>query len=334
MGLNIRDIVPKKDIEFRDLKNQVIAIDAFNVLYQFVSTIRQYDGTPLKDKKGRITSHLTGLFYRNMNLLSEGIKLVYVFDGEAPELKGKTRDKRIENKKSATEKFEQAKQEEDYGLMKKYSQQMTKLTSEMIEESKELLQAMGVAVVQAPSEGEAQASFLAKRHDVHAVGSQDYDCLLFGCPLLIQNLTLARKRKTISGYVEISPQLITLDSVLNHLQINHNQLICLGILVGTDYNPKGILGIGQKKALKIVQQYKEPALIFRQFEDLDFDWTEIFHLFKKPELDKEVEIEFPKIDENKIKKIMMEHDFSEERIDKQLKKLEEAKKQAEQKTLF
>ena len=82
MGLQVGEIVPRKAIEFSNLKNKVLAVDASNIIYQFLSTIRQPDGTPLKDKKGRITSHLSGLFYRNINLMQEGLKLVYVLMGK------------------------------------------------------------------------------------------------------------------------------------------------------------------------------------------------------------------------------------------------------------
>ena len=170
----------------------------------------------------------------------------------------------------------------------------------MIKESKELLEAMGIAIIQAPSEGEAQASELSKHKDIYAVASQDYDCLLFGAPRLIQNLTLSRKRKTSTGFIDVNPELIELEKVLNHLQINHDQLIVLGILTGTDYNPGGIKGIGPKKAVQIVQKFKTPIQIFNQYEEIDFDWKEIFELFKKPDVDYSKEIEFPKIDHNKV----------------------------------
>jgi len=158
MGLQIADIVPKKEITFEELKGKTLAVDAFNVIYQFLSTIRQPDGTPLMDSKKRITSHLSGLFYRNLNLILEGIKLIYVFDGKAPELKGRTHELRQESKDIAGEKYEKAKDEEDIESMGRYARQMTRLTGEMIEESKELLEAMGIMVVQAPGEGEAEAA--------------------------------------------------------------------------------------------------------------------------------------------------------------------------------
>ena len=241
MGLSISEIIPRKELEIVDLRGKTLCVDAFNTIYQFLSTVRQVDGTPLMDSKKRITSHLSGIFYRNVALLGEGMRLVYVFDGEAPELKRKTHENRKEIRDTMKGKYEKARQEDDLEMMKRYSSQMIRLDDEMIKESKELLQAMGIAVVQAPGEGEAEAAYLAKvKDEVFASVSQDYDSLLFGAPKLIRNLTLARRRKTYSGYVEVKPEMIELDSVLNHLGINLDQLICLGILVGTDYNPKGI----------------------------------------------------------------------------------------------
>lgn len=335
MGLQIGEIVPRKGIELQDLKNKTLAVDASNTIYQFLSTIRQPDGTPLMDKQKRVTSHLSGLFYRNINLLREGIRMIYVFDGKMPRLKRETVEKRQEVKKVAFEKYEKARKEGDIEEMGKYAKQLTRLDDEKVRESKELLEAMGIQVIQAPGEAEAQAAYMAQKKDIYASASQDYDSLLFGAPLLIQNLTLARKRKTVSGFVSIMPELIELEKVLNSLQISHEQLICLGILCGTDYNPGGVKGIGPKRALGIVRSRKAPALIFKQVEsELDFDWQEVFQLFKKPDLLKGVKVKFPKISEDKIKKILLEHDFNEQRIDSALEKLNEAREQAKQKTLF
>jgi len=343
MGLQIGDIVPKKEIELSDLKGKTLAVDAFNVIYQFLSTIRQPDGMPLMDSKKRITSHLSGLFYRNLSLLQEGIKLIYVFDGKAPSLKRGTQEKREEIKDEAREKYEQAKSEDDIEGMGKYARQIVHLDKEKIEESKKLLEAMGIAVIQAPSEGEAQASYIA-RHEksVYAIASQDYDSLMFDAPFLIQNLTLARKRKTVSGYVEVKPLLIELKSVLKELDISHEQLICLGILSGTDYNPGGVRGIGPKKALKLVLEHKTKEKIFAAVESfekegkykLDFDWKQVFELIKNPNVDKKYKIDFPVFDFAKVKEILVEHDFSEDRIESQFEKLRALKEERKQKTLF
>jgi len=342
MGLNIREIIPRKEIEISDLKNEIVCVDAYNMLYQFLSTIRQPDGTPLMDNKKRITSHLSGIFYRNTNLISEEIKLVYVFDGKPPALKSGTHSIRKEARDNAKEKYEEAKQTEDIDSMRRYSSQFVRIDDEMLDESKELLEAMGIAVIQAPSEGEAQAAYLNKTNsEVFATVSQDYDSLLFGATRLVRNLGLARKRKTYSGWIEINPELIELEKVLNSMGINLDQLICIGILVGTDYNPKGIPGIGQKKALDLVKKYKQPIQIFQSIEEQimnlseedRFDWREIFELFHKPDVNN-FEIEFPEVDEDKIKEILIKrHDFSEERVEKQLEKLREIKEKKKQKNL-
>ncbi len=342
MGLNIREIIPRKELQISDLKGKMVCVDAFNTLYQFLSTIRQPDGTPLMDNKKRITSHLSGIFYRNINLLSDGIKLVYVFDGEAPNLKIKTYKKRKEARDIAKVKYESAKQEEDIEEMKRYSSQLLRLDDEMIKESKELLLALGIPVVQAPSEGEAEAAYLTRqKSEVYASVSQDYDSLLFGAPKLVRNLTISRRKKTYSGYIEVNPEIIVLQDVFNKLEINLDQLICLGILVGTDYNPRGVPGIGQKKALKLVQKFKTPVRIFKEVEEGinnlpeedKFDWKEIFELFHKPNV-KNADFKFGEVNEKKIKEILVkEHNFSEERIENQLEKLREFKEKNKQKGL-
>jgi flap endonuclease-1 len=336
MGLQISEIVPKEEISLESLKDKVIAVDAFNTIYQFLTTIRQADGTPLMDRKGRITSHLSGLFYRTVNLLNMGIKPVFVFDGKSPELKAKTHEHRRAIKEEAALKFESAETIEEKA---KFASRLAVLTDEMIDESKKLLSALGVPVIQAPSEGEAQASYISKSGDAYAVASQDYDSLLFGAPRLIQNVTMARKRRLPSGlFVSINPQMIELEKVLNHLQINREQLICLGILIGTDYNPKGVHGIGPKTALKIVKEHKSPAEIFKHVAEekpFDFDWQKIFELFMKPDVIKKYDLKFKQIDEEKVKKILCdEHDFSDERIQSGLDKLKEQKEKAKQKKLF
>ena len=337
MGLQIGDIVPRHEVKVEELKGKVIAVDAFNAIYQFLSSIRQPDGTPLMDSKKRVTSHLSGLFYRNISLLSDGLKLIYVFDGEYHVLKGKTHDIRNEVRAEMQSKYDKAVEDEDIESMNKYSRGYIKLNSEMIAESKELLEAMGIAVVQAPGEGEMQAAELVKSGDAWAVGSQDYDSLAVGATRLIQNLTLAKTRKTPTGFVYISPEVLEYEKVLNSLNIDGDQLISLAVLVGTDFNPKGVRGIGPKKALTLVREKRYPALIFKELEEqgkLDFDWREVFEIFKKPNV-KKLEVNFPKFDAVKIKEILSDrHEFSVERVEKQIEKLGELKKKNAQAKLF
>ena len=338
MGLQIGDLVLRKEVTFSELKGKTIAIDAFNVIYQFLSSVRQPDGTPLMDSSGQVTSHLSGLFYRNIALLSEGISLIYVFDGEYHVLKGKTHELRQDAKDVAVEKYESAVDDGDVEAMGKYARGFSKIDHKMISESKELLEAMGIAVVQAPGEGEMQAAELVKNGQAYAVGSQDYDALVVGGTRLIQNLTLSRKRKTVSGFIYIAPEMIEFEGVINQLGITWDQLICLAILVGTDFNPGGVRGIGPKKALALVKQFVYPVKIFEsvveRHGDLGFNWMEIFEIFKKPNVSKH-KVVFPKVNEEKIKEILtLRHEFSAERVENQLVKLREIKARSAQKSLF
>lgn len=328
MGLNLKDIIPRKDIDFDKLKNKIIAVDAYNMLFQFITSIRQADGSPLVDKKGRITSHLVGLFSRIPNLMGKNIKFCFVFDGISPEEKKQEIERRAKIKAEAKEKYFSAKEKGNIEDMNKYSRQYATLNSEMVEEAKNLLSALGIPVIQAPSEAEAQAAYMCRKKEVWAVATQDYDALLFKSPRIVQNLTLSKKRKTSGGsYKSINPQLITLSETLNELGIDHEQFIVLSILVGTDFNVGGIKGIGPKTALKLVRSDKVFDKIFQEI-DVDFDWKPIFNLIKNMPVTDNYNLEFKEIDKNKVKELLVDkHNFSEERVESTLKKISQEKKQ-------
>jgi flap endonuclease-1 len=268
MGVNLKDILPRREIRFENLKGKKIAIDAMNTLYQFMAIIRQRNGELLHDSKGRTTSHLSGLFYRTINLLEYGISPIYVFDGEPPKLKEKTLEKRKEAKKKASSNLKKAKREGRKEDIRKYAQATVSFTGTMIDESKRLLEYMGIPYVQAPSEGEAQAAYMTICEDVWATGSQDFDSLLFGAPRLVRNITISGRRKLPGKdvYREIVPEIIVLETSLQENNITREQLVEIGILIGTDFN-KGVKGIGPKKALTHVQggnfeNYEEIKEIF------------------------------------------------------------------------
>ena len=334
MGVKLPGILPVKTISWDDLKNKKVGVDSSNTLYQFLSSIRQKDGTPLMDSRGRVTSHLSGIFHRSLNLMQKGIGICFIFDGKPPELKYQTQQQRRERKEKAFEKYKQAEQEEDIESMYRFSKQVTYLKNEMVEESKELLKAMGIPVIQSPSEADAQGAFMVERKDLDYFASSDADCLMHGCPRTIPNLTLSQTRKLPGGkFVYIQPQVIELKDVLSHLGINQDQLIVMGILTGTDYNPKGIPGIGPKKALNLVKQFKKFDKLFSELNP-DFDWKKIYAIFKSMPVMKNYQLKWNQLDEKKIKEILVEqHDFSEERINNLLKKYNENKEQRKQKGL-
>jgi len=315
MGVKLSDIVGKNGVSFELLKNKKIAVDFSNAAYQFLSSIRQRDGTPLMSSKGKITSHLQGVLSRSANLISQGIKIAYIFDGLPPNLKFSTQEKRNEIKVTAEGKYESAKEEGDYELMLKYSKQFIRLTKDMAEESKELIKAMGIPVIQAPSEADAQIAYVCKKGDAWASASSDFDNLLHGCPRMLTNLTLSQKRKTSTGALVLTnPELIELNDVFKNLNINQEQLISLGILTGTDYHP-GIKGIGPKKALKIVTEFKTPEKIFEKYPLEDQDWREVFDLFVNMDVDKSYKLEWNSPDTAKVLKILVDkNEFSEDRV--------------------
>ncbi|MFH1403102.1 MAG: flap endonuclease-1 [Candidatus Altiarchaeota archaeon] len=318
MGVNLRDIIPHQDITFDDLKGKTIAVDALNTIYQFLSSIRQPDGTPLMDSNGRVTSHLTGLLYRTANLLRLGVKPVYVFDGEPPELKKTTLRERRMAKEKAMGEMEAAKREGRMDDALKYAKRTSKVTGEMLEESKNLLCHMGIPFIQAPGEGEAQCVYLCVKGEAWAVGSQDYDALLFGAPRLVKGLTM-------SGKLELS--LVDLKDSLSSLGLTREQLIDVAILVGTDFDP-GVKGIGPKKALKAV---KEDAMGELEF---DFDIDEVREIFLNPPVVEDYSLEWGSIDEESLVELLCgRHDFSENRVRKAVSDVRNSFKDFSQKTL-
>ena len=340
MGVALTELLLMKETDLDFFKNKALAVDAPMWLYQFLSSIRQRDGSLLTDSKGKVTSHLTGLFSRISNLTQQNIKLAFVFDGEPPKLKKLTLEKRKEMKLEAQKNFDKAKEKADEELMKKYAARTSRLTDEMIEEAKKLVEAFGIPVIDAPSEAEAQASLIAKNGDVFAIATNDADALLFEAPKIVRNLNMAGKKKKTNklSYETINPDLIELEANLIHLGISQNQLIVLAMLIGTDFNIGGIKGIGPKTALKMVKQHKtnfDGLFSEARWNDFfEFSWEEVFDLIKNIPVNKNYELKWKDADADKIIKLLVdEHDFSEERIKSQLEGLTKLKEKKGQKGL-
>ena len=340
MGVALTELLLIKEIDLEFLCNRVLVVDATMWLYQFLSSIRQRDGSLLTDSKGNVTSHLIGLSARISNLIQQDIKLAFVFDGEPPKLKHLTLEKRKEIKLEAEKKFKQAKEKADEELMKKYAARTSRLTQEMIEEAKKLVGAFGLPVIEAPSEAEAQASFIVKNADAFALATNDADAMLFEAPKIIRNLSMAgkKKRKDKLSYDIINPDLIDLHDNLEHLGINQEQLIALAMLIGTDYNNGGIKGIGPKTALKLVKEYGtnfEALFNESKWSDFfDFSWNEVFELIKHIPVNKDYDLKWSEVNEDKIMGLLVDkHDFSEERVKNQIEGLVKEKNKKNQKGL-
>jgi flap endonuclease-1 len=330
LGVKIGDIIPEEAVEkssLQKLSGKSVALDAYNILYQFIATIRGPDGRPLMDRRGRITSHLSGLFFRTVNFLEEGLLPVYVFDGRPPELKRKTIERRRELRMEALEEYEKALAAKDFEAARRYAQRAASLEAYMVESSADLLKAMGVPYVMAPAEGEAQAAYMASKGSVYASGSQDMDSLLFGSPHLVRNLSIVGRRKLPrrNEYVEVEPEIIHLQKLLESLEITREQLVDIGLLVGTDYSPQ-VKGVGPKTALKIVKEYGSlEKAVEKGVVEIDFDYNAVRKLFLNPAVTDSYVLEWkPPVEERVYEILVEEFDFSRERVAKALEGLRKA----------
>jgi flap endonuclease-1 len=340
VGVSISELVEGKVIDLAELKDKVIAIDTFNFLYQFLATIRGPDGSLLTNAQGEVTSHLVGLFSRSTRLMQAGLKLVFIIDGEPPKLKQQERERRKRLKADAEKEYEIAKERKDFEAMKKFASRTSKLTKEMITDAIGIMTLLGLPHVQAPSEGEAQAAYMADKGDVDAIASQDFDSLLFGAPIIIRNLSITGKRKRTGKvhWVTVQPERVTLSDVLNTLSLDREQLIVLGMLVGTDFNNGGIKGIGPKKALKLLQEHgTDFGALFTDAgwdEHFDFPWKDVFSLFKEMPTTDDYTLRWKAPDTDGLRHTLVDkHGFEESRISGSLERLEKAKEEQTQKGL-
>ncbi len=340
MGVDLGDLFKKEQCTYKDFRDRIVVIDAYNVLHQFLSIIRSRDGTPLKDSHGNITSHLSGLLYRTANLIEAKIRPVYVFDGTPHPLKARIIEQRKQRRLQAEKAWKEALEKGDIETAKKKAQQTSRVTDEIVEQSKELLDALGIPYVQAPSEGESQASYMVEKGDAYAVGSQDFDCLLFGSPLLIRNLTSSGRRKLPNkkAYVKVTPELIRLKPGLSSLNILQKQLIDMAILIGTDFN-EGIKGYGPKKSLNLIKKAGnvENALALIGGGDIPTieEIKEIRKIFLKPKVTDEYVLSWSKPDNEAVLQILCDgHQFARERMEPVLEKFSTIENMLKQKNLF
>jgi flap endonuclease-1 len=325
MGVRIGDLIAPKGTSLDALSGKTVAIDAYNTLYQFLSIIRQPDGTALQDSLGRVTSHLSGLIYRTTNLMEKGIRPVFVFDGKPSELKAAVIKVRSERRAEARKKWEEAKvlaPEEAF----KYAQASSRIDATIVADAKTLLTYLGIPCVQAKAEGEAQAAYMVQKGDAELVSSQDYDCLLFGAPVMVRNLSAPRRKA--------QPEVIAFNDLAEKHEITRQELVDIAILIGTDFNP-GIKGIGVKRALKLIKKHHSIERLLAESEIEAIENYELVRaIFLHPDVNESYDLRWSTLDEDKVLKFLCEeHDFSEERVSKVLKKIAVPKTTGTQKSI-
>ena len=309
MGLPLRDLVEAQEIPWEALAGRALAVDGYNAVYQFLATIRQRDGQLFTDAQGRVTSHLMGAFYRTTSLLGQGVLPVWVFDGKPPDRKAGTIRQRVEMKEKAEAAYQEALAAGDLETARRKAAQTSRLTRPMVEELVELLGTLGVPTVAAPGEGEDQAAVMAARGAVWGAASEDYDSLLFGAPRLVRGLA-ARAR----GGASPSAQIVDREELLGRLGISGDELILLGIVVGTDFNA-GATGYGPKKALKLVREHLGfgPSLD-RVGIDRE-EGTAVAEIFRHPAASDAPLPPFGPVHEEAVLRLLVDgHGFSEARV--------------------
>ncbi|MCL4373814.1 MAG: flap endonuclease-1 [Candidatus Marsarchaeota archaeon] len=345
MAVDLSKLVSKRKLLLDELSGKTIAIDAYNFLYQFLAIIRQPDGTPLTDAHGAVTSHLSGIFFRSIDIIAKGIKPIYVFDGVPSMLKQKTIEARMNRREEAYREWQVAKEAGNVEQARAHAMASTRVTKEIVKSAKDLLDLMGIGYVNAPSEGEAQASYMCRKGFVYATASQDYDTMLFASPVVIRNLTFSGRRKLPNKnvYVNVEPEMVSLEDTLNGLKLTQRQLIWVGILLGTDFN-SGIKGIGPKTAIKIVKSVSSMAELksvvsSKYGQEFDVAPEEVEALFMKPEVKDLSGEEMQKLASkipnraNLVKFLCDDHGFSRERIEKYAGILEQSETALRQKTI-
>jgi len=328
MGLDLKGLITKEKTTLDSFASKVIAVDAYNTIYQFLSIIRGPDGMLLSDSQGRVTSHLSGLFYRSINFLSLGIKPVFVFDGKSPSLKAAEIERRKQIKKDATVKYEKALAEGNIEDIRKYAQQTTSMQDGMVDDAKHLLELFGIPSIQATAEGEATAAHLTKTGLAYASASQDYDSILFGAKKLVRNFTNSGRRKlpNRNTYIEIEPEIIDTSNVLSDLGVTAEQLVDIGILIGTDFNPDGFDRIGPKTALKMIKENGRLEEIEQVQDKLQtIPYQEIRKIFLDPKVADVSEIKFGEPNYSGIVSYLSgERSFSRDRVEASLNRLQKS----------
>jgi flap endonuclease-1 len=326
VGFNLSPLVTKQELSLEDLNGLLLAVDGNNNLYQFLALIRMRDGRSFTDATGHVTSHLVGLLMRTTRLISDyNIRPVFIFDGKPPELKMNTLKTRRDYREMAHKEWEAAIVKRDYSTAWSKAVRMNSLTQPMISDAKKVLELLGIPIVQAPSEGEAQAAKMAIKGDVWATNSRDYDSVLFGSPRLVRYVTISGQEFLPSKGVSrpLIPELIELSTLLNSLGITREQLVDLAILVGTDFN-EGIKGVGPKTALKLIRAHGSLDQLPPEYANqLPPEKEQIRKLFLNPDATNAYDLRFKGLDKDGLKNFLCDQrGFSPDRVELAVRRME------------
>ncbi|CAH2350320.1 flap endonuclease 1 [[Candida] railenensis] len=321
-----------KEFTLKNLFGRKVAIDASMCLYQFLIAVRQADGQQLTNEDGETTSHLSGMFYRTIRMVENGIKPVYVFDGKPPVLKGGELEKRLLRREEAEREQEKIKETGTVEEIMKYEKRQVRVSRDQNDEAKKLLELMGIPFVNAPCEAEAQCAALARDGKVFAAASEDMDTLCYQPPFLLRHLTFAEARKMPIDQIEYG-------KVMEGLGMSQETFIDLCILLGCDYC-ETIRGVGPVTAYKLMKEHGSLDVLVKYIEDHpdkmskykvpeNWPYKEARELFHNPEIANSDDISLkwtePNVD-GLIEYMVKQKGFSEDRIRSGAEKLKKGLK--------
>lgn len=349
MGIKFKDLFSpyKEDVDLKSLNGKKVGIDAYVMIYQMLARIRRAEeGGAEFSYQGNVTSHLMGIFQRSLFLLENGLKVCAIMDGPPVSMKERILQDRANRRQEAERLRQEALEEEDMEAADKYAQATVTVTEQILDDSKRLFSLLGIPVVTAVHDAEAQIAQMVRKGVLDACVSQDYDSFAFGAPYVIRNLTVSNRRIIRGKTITVLPEQYYLEKILSGLEITQDQLILAGMLIGTDFN-NGVNKVGPKTALKLVKEYptleKIKPVIETKFSADDYSWDyyfpvepdEIMSYFQNPPYNDAQNLKFGKVDSKGVKKFLVdERGFSPENVENRLKKILKMQRQSSLSSFF
>jgi flap endonuclease-1 len=268
---DLRDLAAIEEISFDEVAGSVVAVDAHNWLYRYLTTtVKWTSDDAYTTADGTEVANLVGVVQGLPKFFEHDLTPVFVFDGAVVDLKDEEVAARREQRERYEEQLAEARERGDDIATARLESRTQRLTDTIVETTRELLSLLDVPVVDAPAEGEAQAAHMARHGDVDYAGTEDYDALLFGAPFTLRQLTSKG-----------DPELMDFEATLAAHDLTWEQLVDVAILCGTDFN-EGVAGVGPKTAVDLLYDHGDIWTVF-EAEGYQIEHTDrIRQLFLDP----------------------------------------------------
>jgi flap endonuclease GEN len=194
--------------------------------------------------------HLRNLFFRVHTLLSLDILPVIVLDGACPAAKSDTVQARNRARGLG-------------GVSDSPKRQHRRQFAGVLRDCGRLVASLGVPCVTAPGEAEAYCAWLDRAGLVDAVVSDDSDCFCYGARTVLRNFSTDPKNFCVTR--------CTAGRLRAELGLSRERLVVMALLLGSDYNPGGVAGVGREGVVRLFAAWGAPAK--GELEDV-LGWTD------------------------------------------------------------